>query len=426
MRRVAITGVGVISPLGTDKKTFWNNLKSGNSKAKTLRDVTSSELFGNHPFVSQVIMEVDDFNPDNYRIPPHVKKMDRYIQFAVAAAEMAKEDANLDRVPPDKLGISLSTAICGTRKMEEQFVKVTNYGVNPINPQMVASDLYMASMSNTPATIIAGLIHAEGPCVTLSTGCIGGMDAIGYAFEAIRYGDMDVMIAGASEAPITPITIASFEIINCLSTKHNDEPIKASRPFDKQRDGFVLGEGCGILVLEEWERAVDRGAKIYGEITGFSNTSNGLHMTDLASDGIDLTRAITLALEDANIRPNQVDYVSAHGSSTPQNDRCETSAIHEALQTHARNVPVNSAKSVQGHPLSAASAIELIACCLSLENHEVHPTINQDFADPECDLDYVSDQSRHWDGEVILKTASGFSGLHSAMILQKTTKGSQT
>jgi 3-oxoacyl-(acyl-carrier-protein) synthase len=273
-------------------------------------------------------------------------------------------------------------------------------------------------MSNTPSKIIASLIGAEGPCTTLSTGCIGGIDAIGYAYEQILNGDMDVMIAGASEAPITPISYGAFDVINCLSTRNNHNPSKASRPYDRDRDGFVLSEGAGIIILEDEDHAKRRGAKIYGYITGFSNTSNALHMTDLVSNGEDLARAIENALSHANLKPVDIDYINGHGSSTPQNDRCETKAIKKVFGELAYSIPVSSTKSMTGHPLSAASALEIIASLKSLEDNTLHPTINYNSKDEECDLDYIPNVSRKKELKNILSIASGFSGLHSAIILE--------
>ncbi|MEN1969187.1 beta-ketoacyl-[acyl-carrier-protein] synthase family protein [Lentibacillus sp. N15] len=424
MNRVAITGIGVVSPLGIGKDQFWSALTNGNSKGKSLKDVKSSSLFRHrHKFGSQVIMEVEDFKLENINIPSDIYDLDRYIQFAILASELAKEDAKLTNksheLNLDRLGVSLSTAICGTKHMEEEFLKVTNNGEEPIDPMKVSPSLYLSSMSNTPSTIIASLIGAEGPCVTLSTGCIGGIDAIGYAYEQIKSGETDIMIAGASEAPITPITVGSFDIINCLSTQYNDEPRKASRPYDGKRDGFVLSEGSGVLILEEWTHAIERNTHIYGEITGFSNTSNALHMTDLVSEGEDLTRAINLVLKEANLNPHDIDYINGHGSSTPQNDKCETSAIKSAFGEYAKSIPINSTKSLEGHPLSAASALEIIASVLSFENGSIHATLNHEYQDEHCDLDYVPNESRDWDGDRILSIASGFSGLHSAMILER-------
>jgi 3-oxoacyl-(acyl-carrier-protein) synthase len=419
-RRVALTGVGVISPLGIGKDAFWDGLREGRSATKHLSEVTSCSLYGGFEFESAVIAEVEGFDAARLGLPPEVRKLDRFIQFAVAGALQAIEDASLDLEGTDRrrMGISLSTAICGTRLMESEFIKVTDNGRNPIDPTLVGPDLYLASMSNTPSVILAAITGAHGPCLTLSTGCIGGIDAIGYAFESIRYGEADVMLAGASEAPITPITTASFEIINCLSRRHNDRPETASRPFERRRDGFVLAEGCGVLVLEELEHARARGARVYAELTGFSVSSNALHMTDLLSDGADLARAMSEALVQAGTAPEQVDHVNAHGSSTPQNDRCETGAIVLALGDQARRIPINSMKSMTGHPLSAASALEIIGCALTFQHGYVPPTINYEEPDPACHLDYVPNQGRSWQGSVILTDASGFSGLHAALLMR--------
>ncbi len=424
LRKVAVTGMGVVSPLGIGVENYWNNLKSGYTKAKNLKDVLSSELFKKiNTFNADVSIEVEDFSlNDVQRIPSDIKSLDRYIQFAVLAAELAKKDSSLTNRSTDfnfeRIGVSLSTAICGTKHMEEVFLKVTNNGTQSIEPSKGSPNLYSSSMSNTPSKIIASIIGAEGPCVTLSTGCIGGIDAIGYAYEQILNGDMDIMIAGASEAPITPISYGAFDIINCLSTKYNNNPSKASRPYDKDRDGFVLSEGAGIIILEDEEHAKKRGAKIYGYITGFSNTSNALHMTDLVGDGVDLARAIENALKCAKLKPSDIDYINGHGSSTPQNDRCETSAIKKVFGELAYTIPVSSTKSMTGHPLSAASALEIIASLKSLEENILHPTINYTSRDEECDLDYIPNQSRKQELKNVLSIASGFSGLHSAIVLE--------
>jgi 3-oxoacyl-(acyl-carrier-protein) synthase len=412
--------VGVISPLGNGKENFWQGLTSGRSATKHLSEVKSCQLFERFEFDSQVISEVEEFDPEKLALPKEVRNLDRFIQFAVAAAQQAVEDAHLDTkaIAGDRAGIVLSNAICGTREMESEFIKVTDYGLTSIDPTKVGPSLYLASMSNTPGIIISAMFGFQGSCVTLSTGCVGGLDAIGYAFDSIRYGDADIMLTGASEAPITPITIASFEIIHCLSRRHNHQPERASRPFDAQRDGFILSEGCGILVLEEMEHALRRGAHIYAEITGFSNTCNALHMTDLLSDGADLARAISGALTQSEMEPSEVHYINSHGSSTPQNDSCETSAIKMTLGDHAYTIPVNGTKSMLGHALASASAMEVVACALSIEHGFVHPTINYEEPDPRCDLDYVANEGRPWQGEVILTNASGFSGLHAAMILR--------
>jgi 3-oxoacyl-(acyl-carrier-protein) synthase len=420
LRRVALTGLGVVSPLGIGKEAYWEALAAGRSATKSLSDVTSCDLYDRFEFASAVIAEVADFDPARLGLPHEVRRLDRYIQFAVAGAMQAVEDAalrvgELDRT---RFGIALSTAICGTRQLESQFIEVTDHGRTAVDPAKGRPELYLAAMSNTPSVIVSSITGAQGPCLTLSTGCVGGIDAIGYAFESIRYGEADVMLTGASEAPITPITTASFEIIQALSQRDNDRPWAASRPFERRRDGFVLAEGCGVVVLEDLEHARARGARIYAEIAGFSQASNAIHMTDLLSDGQDLARTIVEALAQSGTSAEEVDHVNAHGSSTPQNDLCETGALVLALGEHARRIPVNSTKSMTGHPLSAASAMEIIGCGLAFEHGYIHPTINYDEPDPACDLDYVPNQGRAWKGSVILSDASGFSGLHAALVMR--------
>ncbi|MEV0322597.1 beta-ketoacyl-[acyl-carrier-protein] synthase family protein [Streptomyces sp. NPDC050659] len=418
MREVVVTGLGVVSPAGIGTEELWRTVSAGRSVTKSLSDIASSALFGDFDFLSDSIAEVDGFEERIPALPPEVQRLDRYTQFAVAAAYEAVLDAGLEQgtYDPERAGLSLSTAICGTPRMEEEFLRVTDDGRKPIDPAKAGRDLYLASMSNTPGTMLSALLGMRGPCVTLSTGCIGGVDAVGHAYETIRHGDADVMIAGASEAPITPVTVASFEIINCLSRSRADRPEAASRPYDADRDGFVLGEGCGIVVLESREHAERRGATAYMTVDGFSHTSNAVHMTDLLSDGADLTRAMTQAVAEAGLRPEDIDHVNSHGSSTPQNDTCETSALKLALGERAREIPVNSAKSMVGHALAAASAMEIVLCALECRHSFVHPTANYETPDPTCDLDYVPGAGRPWHGETILKGASGFAGLHAALV----------
>jgi 3-oxoacyl-(acyl-carrier-protein) synthase len=425
MRRVVITGLGIVSPLGVGTEAFWDGLVAGRSATKHLSKVTSCDLYGGFEFASQSIAEVEGF--DSSILPAEVRRLDRYIQFAIAGAQQAITDAGLDpaAVDRDRFGIALATAICGTRQMESEFVTVTDFGRDPVDPARAGYDLYLASMSNTPSVILAAMTGARGPCLTLSTGCVGGIDAIGYAYEAIGYGEADIMLAGASEAPITPVTTASFEIINCLATRFNDRPDAASRPFDARRDGFVLAEGCGVVLLEDLEHATARGARVYAEISGFALGCNATHMTDLLSDGADLARTMTDALAEAGLDARDVDHVNAHGSSTPQNDSCETRALVRALGGRAGEIPVNSTKSMTGHPLAAASAQEIVACTLAFQHGYVHPTVNYEYPDPECHLDYVPNVGRPWDGQVILSDASGFSGLHASIVLRQAAAAGQ-
>ncbi len=362
-RRVVITGLGVVSPVGIGKEKFWQNLLDGVSGACTLDQVTCCSLFGHHEFGAQVVCEVTDFHPEEHHVPPRYQQQDRFIQFALAAAHQAVEDAQLDLDDRSYAGVALASAICGTQTVDTEFVKVTEMGTQPIRSEGVSPHFYSALMGNSPAIALASHFGLQGECVTLSTGCIAGADAVSYACESIMCGDHDIMLAGASEAPISPITIASFDIINCLSHR-NEEPSSASRPFCASRDGFVLSEGCGIVVLEELEHALKRHAPIYAEICGWSVTEHAAHMTDMSVEGQDLARAMIGALQSAQLSAEDVDFVNAHGTSTPQNDICETQAIKSALGSHAYTIPVNSAKSMVGHALAAASAVEIVACAI--------------------------------------------------------------
>lgn len=418
MRRVVITGLGVTSPVGIGKEAFWQNLLLGTSGATTLDRVTCCDLFGQHEFGAQVVCEVVNFCPDEQSVPTAYRSMDRFIQFALATAHQAVNDAHLDieQMDSERIGVTLATAICGTQTLDLEFTKATQKGTQPLSSQGISPHLYAAAMGNSAALAVASRYGFQGECTTLSTGCIAGIDAISYAYDCIAHGDQDVMIAGASEAPITPITIASFDIIHCLSHQ-TANPTTASRPFSKGRDGFVLSEGCGIVVLEELEHALHRGASIYTEITGWDVTEHATHMTDMSPEGRDLARAIDGALQSAKLSPSDIDFVNAHGTSTPQNDFRETLALKTSMGEHAYTIPINSTKSMVGHALAAASAMEVVACAMSLQTQRIHPTINLEEPDPNCDLDYVPHESRSHEMSRLLTTASGFSGLHAAMTM---------
>lgn len=418
MRRVVLSGLGVVSPIGIGKEVFWQNLLAGVSGGIALGQVTCTPLFGHHTFDVQAVCEVSDFDPRVHHVPPAYHSADRFIQFAFAAAHEAFLDARLDQSSWERsrAGITLATAICGTQMLDSEFVEATRWGQETFHSEGVSPFLYSAAMGNSAALALSSHYGFQGECATLSTGCIGGLDAISYAYESIAYGDHDLMLAGASEAPITPITIAAFDIINCLS--HNSDPQSASRPFSADRDGFVLSEGCGIVVLEELEHALARQARIYAEITGCEVTEHAIHLTDMSPEGRDLARAITGALHNAHLQPDEIDFVNAHGTSTPQNDFYETLALKTALGEHARTIPVNSTKSMVGHALAAASAVEVVACALSIQAQRIHPTINLENPDPRCDLDYVPQHERSRPIRRLLTTASGFSGLHAAMVIE--------
>ncbi|EFH80886.1 beta-ketoacyl-[acyl-carrier-protein] synthase family protein [Ktedonobacter racemifer] len=418
MRRVVISGLGVVSPAGIGKEAFWQNLLDGVSGAVALDRVTCSPLFGHHEFGAQAVCEVTGFDPVTHHVPTAYHSADRFIQFAFAAVHQAFLDAHLDQDTWDvsRVGVTLATAICGTQTLDLEFTKSTNGGKEAFHSEGISPFLYSAAMGNSAALAVGSRYGLQGECATLSTGCIAGLDAISYAYESIAYGDHDVMIAGASEAPITPITIAAFDIINCLS--HHSDPTTASRPFSVDRDGFVLSEGCGIVVLEELEHALARNAPIYAEILGCDVTEHAVHMTDMSPEGRDLARAITGALGKANVEPEAIDFVNAHGTSTPQNDFFESLALKTSLGQQALTIPVNSTKSMVGHALAAASAVEVVACAMSMQTQRIHPTINLVNPDPRCDLDYVPNHARSHDVQRMLTTASGFSGLHAAMVLE--------
>lgn len=414
-KRVVVTGLGVISPSGIGIKEFWGNISGGLSAVKKVTNFDVAQ------FNSQIAAQVEEFVPQQFGLSAEeAQRMDRYVQFAVAAAKMAVEDAALDfsRMDKKRIGVILANAISGTRYMEEEFVRVTHNGQKPIDPRLVRPDLYDASMFNTPSSEISNLWKLNGVCTTVSTGCTAGTDSVGLSFEMIQDGTLDIVITGASEAPITPITFGAFDVINVLSV-HNDEPAKASRPFDGKRNGFIIAEGCGILILEELEHAMRRRAPIYAEVLGYGTCNNAFHMTDLPADGEAMAECIQLALADAGITPDKIEYINAHGSSTQQNDVFETAAYKKVFQDYAYQIPISSLKSMFGHPLAAANAVELVACALIFKHDFLPPTINQEVPDPRCDLDYIPNTGRTEKVEHILKTSSGFSGLHSSLILKR-------
>jgi beta-ketoacyl-acyl-carrier-protein synthase II len=414
-RRVVITGIGVISPNGIGKQNAWNAFVSGKSGVQ-LVDGFDVSLFN-----TKIAAEVRDFDPFRFGLSHEdVMRMDRYVQFAVVAADMALKDSGLDfsKEDPTRIGVCLANAICGTKYMEEEFALVTDDGKNPIDPALVRPDLYDAAMFNTPSIEISSQYGFKGICNTLSTGCTAGTDSIGFAFEAIQDAEQDIMVSGAAEAPITPVTFGAFDVVNVLSVK-NAQPEQASRPFDNKRDGFVLSEGAGILILEELNHALKRNARIYAEVIGFGTSCNAFHMTDLPADGTAMADCITLALKDAGLKPQDIDYINAHGSSTRMNDIFETNAYKMIFGDYAYKLPISSLKSMIGHPLAAANAVELTVCSMIFEKNILPPTINQEEKDPKCDLDYIPNVARAKKVNTILKTSSGFSGIHSSLVLRR-------
>ncbi|WP_045875293.1 beta-ketoacyl-[acyl-carrier-protein] synthase family protein [Pseudofrankia sp. DC12] len=421
-RRTAVTGVGVVAPGGTSRKEFWSLITEGRTATRRL------SFFDPTPFRSQVAAECD-FDPLAAGLTPReVARNDRFVQFALVAAAEAVADSGLELgglasvgAAPDPggpvVGVSLGSAVGATTRLENEYVAVSDGGRHwEVDPRYGSQFLYHALIPSCLATEVATRFGAHGPAFVVSTGCTSGIDAIGYAHQLIVDGEADVMIAGASDAPLSPISIACFDAIRATSAR-NDDPEHASRPFDVTRDGFVMGEGSAVLVLEEYGRAVARGAHIYAEVGGYASRSNAFHMTGLRPDGLEMAEAIRLALDEARVDPSAVDYVNAHGSGTKQNDRHETAAFKRSLGAHAYRVPVSSLKSMVGHSLGAIGSIEVAACALTIEHDVVPPTANYSKPDPECDLDYVPNVARDHTVDVALSVGSGFGGFQSAIVL---------
>lgn len=414
-KRVVITGLGVIAPNGTGIEKFWSNTLKGISGIKSYR---WGKRFG---FKSASIGQVDDFSPFLYGVSERqIQGSGRYLQFALAAANMAVADAGLkiNEIERTRFGVVIASAIADAATMEQNLLLMTDNGIEDVNRDWSGKQFYDNLDFGIAASSIARKYGAMGLVSNLSTGCTAGLDALGFAFEQIRSGKADVMIAGASEAPLCPLSIGSFEALGALSTRDCSDKTQASCPFSAERDGFVIAEGCGIFILEEYTYAIRRGAKIYAEVAGYASNNNAYHMTDLPPDGEALARCMHAALEDANCDINAIDHIGAHGSSTVQNDANETGAIKRVFGERAYQIPVNSLKAMTGHALAAANAIELVAMCLEIQHQMVYPTINYHQADEQCDLDYVPNESRVASIRSAIKLSSGFSGIHSAVVLQ--------
>ncbi len=407
--RVVITGMGVITPVGNDVETYWHSLMNGISG---IGPITHFDTTG---YTTRIAGEVKDFDPTKFIDKKEARRMDRYCQFAVSAAKMAREDAALDMNTVDghRVGVILGSGIGGVATMEEQKQVLMEKGPGRISPFFVPM-----MISNMAAGQISIAFGAYGINETIVTACASGTNAIGDAFKVIQRGDADVIFSGGTEAPITPLSVAGFCSMKAMSTR-NEEPEKASRPFDKDRDGFVIGEGAGILVLESLEHAQKRGARIYAEVVGYGSTADGYHITAPAPEGSGAARAMANALEDAGIKPEEVDYINAHGTSTDLNDKGETQAIHSVFGEAASKVAVSSTKSMIGHLLGAAGAVEAIACTLAINHRMLPPTINYETPDPECDLDYVPNQAREAEVNVTMSNSLGFGGHNATIVIKK-------
>ncbi|WP_329424490.1 beta-ketoacyl-[acyl-carrier-protein] synthase family protein [Streptosporangium sp. NBC_01495] len=412
MRRVAVTGIGVIAPGGVGREEFWNRIVDGKP---AVRRITA---FDPSPFRSRIAAEVD-FDPAAHGLTPReVRRMDRFVQLAVAGADEALADSGLDlgAADPERAGVSLGSAVGATITLEEEYVVASDRGTDwEVDHRHLKPFLYQSLVPSSAAAELAVRFGLNGPAAVVSTGCTSGIDAIGRAYRLIQDGEADMMLAGAADAPISPITVACFDAIRATSPD-NAEPETASRPFDAGRRGFVLGEGAAVLVVEELEHARRRGARVYCEVTGYAARANAFHMTGLRPDGLELGRAIGHALDQAALNPEDIGYVNAHGSGTKQNDLHETSAYKRSLGDHARRVPISSIKSVIGHSLGAIGSIEMAACALVLQRGVVPPTANLTVPDPECDLDYTPLVAREVTARHALSAGSGFGGFQSAMI----------
>jgi minimal PKS ketosynthase (KS/KS alpha) len=378
-------------------------------------------LFDPAGFRSQIAAEVD-FDPIAAGLSEHeARRQDRYIQFATCAGLQAWEDSALDAegVDHERMGVSLGSAVGGTIVLEDGYVAVSNRGKEwLVDPDYAPPFLYQGLIPSSLASEVALKFGAQGPSVVISTGCTSGIDAIGYGHQMIQDGEADIVIAGAAESGISPISMACFDPIKATS-RRNDDAAHASRPFDRDRDGFVMGEGGACLVLEELDTALARGAHVYCEVTGFASRGNAFHMTGLKKDALEMTEAIKDAMAQGGTAPEDVDYINAHGSGTKQNDRHETSAYKQVLGEHAYKVPVSSIKSMVGHSLGGIGAIEMAACALAIDKGVAPPTANWENRDPECDLDYTPGKARRLTIDVALSTGSGFGGFQSAMVFSR-------
>ncbi|MEW2517557.1 beta-ketoacyl-[acyl-carrier-protein] synthase family protein [Actinacidiphila alni] len=414
-RRVVITGVGVTAPGGIGVKDFWQLLADGRTATRRI------SFFDPSSFRSQIAAEADFDAELSGLTPQEIRRMDRAAQFAVVTAREAVADSGLDfaAVDPHRVGVTIGSAVGATTGLDQEYRAVSDGGrLDLVDHEYAVPHLYNYLVPSSFATEVAWAVGAEGPGTVVSTGCTSGLDSVGYATDLIRDGAADVVVAGASDAPISPITVACFDAIKA-TTARNDDPEHASRPFDASRTGFVLGEGAAVFVLEELESARRRGAHIYAEVAGYATRSNAFHMTGLRPDGAEMAEAIRVALDEARLGPEDIDYINAHGSGTKQNDRHETAAFKRSLGEHAYRTPVSSIKSMVGHSLGAIGSIEIAASVLAMEHSVVPPTANLHTPDPECDLDYVPLTARDWRTDTVLSVGSGFGGFQSAVVLAR-------
>lgn len=408
-RRVVITGIGAITPIGLTRHGLWNGIRAQRSA------VGSLTRFDPTPFRSHNAAEVNDFVPTDHLGQKKAKRLDRFGHFSVVTAAMALEDSGIDLAAEDRdrIGAMMGSALGGVAYGESQYGEYLQRGVRGVDPLLALTVFGGAASCN-----IAIEFGVHGPNSTNSMSCASGTIAVGDAFRQVRDGYADVMIAGGSEAPLAPLCFGAFSIIRAMSTR-NDEPTAASRPFDKDRDGFVMGEGAAVMILEEYERAIARGAHIYAEVVGYGVTNDAHHMTAPRPDGAQAARAMKLALNDGHVAPDEIDYVNAHGSSTPLNDPTETLAIKDVFGERAYNLPVSGTKGYYGHALGASGAIEAAICALAMEEEWLPPTVNLTVADEACDLNFLPGNGRGARVEHILTNSFGFGGINASLVLRR-------
>ena len=410
-RRVVVTGVGLITPLGTGTEKSWKNLLDGRSGIRKITQFDATH------FPCQVAGEVQDFEINQFIEIKEQKKMDRFIHFAFAAAKMAVEDSGfkITKDNADRIGVLVGSGIGGLSAIEHYHTILLEKGPKRISPFFIPMLII-----NLAAGQISIHFGAKGPNSAVATACASGTHSIGDAFKIIKRGEADAMISGGTEAVITPLAVGGFSSMKALSTRNN-EPEKASRPFDRDRDGFVMGEGAGIMVLEDMEHALSRGAKIYAEITGYGMTGDAYHITSPPPEGEGAARCMRASLKDANIHPEEIEYINAHGTSTKYGDELETQAIKSVFGKHAYKFAVSSTKSMTGHLLGAAGGVEGVICALGIFNKIIPPTINLENPDPECDLDYVPNKARAMDINMAMSNSFGFGGTNACIIFKRYT-----
>jgi len=410
-KRVVVTGMGLVIPTGIGVETSWKNICEGRSGIGHLT------RFDPNGFETKIAGEVKGFNPEAYIEKKEVKKMDLFIQYALAATKEALEDAQLKVTPEnsEEIGVIVGTGLGGLPTIEKYHQVLLEKGPNRITPFFIP--MLIANLASGQIAIHFG---AKGPNTCVVTACATGAHCIGDAFRAIMYGDAKAIIAGGTEANITPLTIAGFNAMKAISTR-NDEPEKACRPFEKNRDGFVVAEGAGVLILEELGFAQKRGARIHAELVGYGYTADAYHITAPSPDGDGAARCMRMAIKDAGLKPEEIDHINAHGTSTPLNDATETQAIKAVFGEHAKKIPVSATKSMTGHLLGAAGSTESIFTILTIRDGIIPPTINYEEPDPDCDLDYVPNSARRQPVNVAISNAFGFGGTNAALVLTKFT-----